>query len=77
MQNIVNFINSLKCSWIRRLLVSFTRPWVRLFEVSYCSLKDLIEYGPYFGIKIQDDVPNNFWKELFFIWNNVYKSCQL
>ena len=60
MPNIDNFINSLKCTWIRRLLVSSARLWVKLFEFSYCSLKDLIENGPYFGIKVSDNVPNDF-----------------
>ena len=77
MSNIVNFVNSLKCIWIGTLLVSSTRLWVRLFEFSYCSSKDFIEHGPYLGIKVKDNVPNNFWKKIFLIWNNVYKSCQL
>ena len=34
MPNIANFIYSLKCFWIRRIIVSPTRPWVMLFESS-------------------------------------------
>ena len=64
MPNIDNFINSLKCTWIRRLLVSSARLWVKLFEFSYCSLKDLIENGPYFGIKVSDNVPNDFYNTI-------------
>ena len=43
--NNVNFIYALKCTWIRKILVSPDRPWVRLFESSYCS-NNLINYGP-------------------------------
>ena len=32
MPNIANVIYSLKCPWIRRIIVSPTRPWVILFE---------------------------------------------
>ena len=49
MPNIANFIYSLKCSWIRRIIVSPTRPWVMLFESSCFSSRELIEYGPYWG----------------------------
>ena len=77
MPNIVNFIDALKCTWIRRILVSPNRPWVRLFESSYCSLNDLINYGPRWGIKVKDNIQNDFWKEIFLTWNNVYKTCQL
>ena len=77
MPNIANFIYSLKCSWIRRIIVSPTRPWVMLFESSYCSSRELIEYGPYWGTKVKDKISNDFWKEIFYIWNNVYKLCQL
>ena len=77
MPNIANFIYSLKCSWIRRIIVSPTRPWVMLFESSYCSSRELIEYGTYWGTKVKDKISNDFWKEMFYIWNNVYKLCQL
>ena len=77
MPNIANFIYSLKCSWIRRIIASPTRPWVMLFESSYCSSRELIEYGPYWGTKVKDKISNDFWKEIFYIWNNVYKLCQL
>ena len=60
MPNIANFIYSLKCSWIRIIFVSSTRPWVMLFESSYCSSRELIEYGPSWGIKVKDKISNNF-----------------
>ena len=75
MPNIANFIYSLKCSWIRRIIVSPTRPWVMLFESSYCSSRELIEYGPYWGTKVKDKISNDFWKELFYIWKTMFISC--
>ena len=77
MPNIVNFIYALKCTWIRRILVSPNRPWVRLLESSYCSSNNLINYSPFWGIKVKDKIQNDFWKEIFFTWNNFYKTCQL
>ena len=44
MPNIANFIYSLKCFWIRRIIVSPTRPWVMLFESSYCSSRLKIKF---------------------------------
>ena len=37
----------------------------------------MIEYGPYWGTNVKDKISNDFWKEIFYIWNNVYKLCQL
>ena len=48
MPNIASFTYSLKCSWIRRIIISPTRAWVMLFESFYCFSRELIEYGPYF-----------------------------
>ena len=62
-------------SWIRRIIVSPTRLWVMLFESSYCSSRELTEYRPYWGTKVKDKISNDFWKEIFYISNNVYKLC--
>ena len=32
---------------------------------------------PFGGIKVKHKIQNDFWKEIFFTWNNVYKTCQL
>ena len=37
----------------------------------------MINYGSFLGIKVEDKIQNDFWKEIFFTWNNVYKTCQL
>ena len=37
-----------------------------MFESSYCSSNDLINYGPFWGINVKEKIQNNFWKEIFF-----------
>ena len=27
------------------------------------------------GTKVKDRISNDFWKEIFYVWNNVYKLC--
>ena len=40
-------IKSLKCTWIRRLIVFPTSPWAKLFETSYGPVKLLFKYSLY------------------------------
>ena len=50
MPNVEQFIKSLKCTWIRRLVNSSDSPWVKLFELSYCPVSELLKYGPFYKI---------------------------
>ena len=68
------FITALKSTWIRRILQSNAK-WKKLFEseLKICTDKLWI-----FGIDFIKNVcaksTNNFWKDVFQSWSNVYHS---
>ena len=77
MPDLVKFIKSLNYTWIRIIKASPASPWAKLFETSYGPLiKLLFKFCPYWGIKRNKRVPNNFWKEIFVSWNIVDQSIQ-
>ena len=76
MPDVEKFIKSLKCTWIRRLITSPTSPWAKLFERSYGPIESLFKVGPFWGIKSNKRVPNDFWKEIFVSWNIIDQSVQ-
>ena len=65
MPDLEKLIKSLKCTWIWRLIASPASPWAKLFETSYGPIDLLFKFGPYWGIKSNKRVPNDFWKEIF------------
>ena len=77
MPDLEKFIKSLKCTWIRRLIASPVSPWAKLFETSYGPIDLLFKFGPYWGIKSNKRVPNDFWKEIFVSWNRIDQSIQM
>ena len=48
MPDVEKFIQSLKCTWIRRLITSLTSPWAKLFETSYGPIELLFKSGSFF-----------------------------
>ena len=77
MPDLEKFIKSLKSTWIRRLIASPASPWAKLFETSYGPIDLLFKFGPYWGIKSNKRVPNDFWKEIFVSWNIIDQSIQM
>ena len=63
MVNIEHFINAIKISWIRRLIMSSNQPWANLFEDTITKKINLINLGPDFLKKIK--TKNGFWESTF------------
>lgn len=76
MLNLNNFIISLKCSWIKRVLRG--RGWVgggvmgKVFKAVFGDIvAGCLEFGDCFIIKLVDKCNNIFWKDVFDAWLNV------
>ena len=77
MLDLEKFIKSLKCTWIRRLIASLASPWAKLFETLYGPIELLFKFGPYWGIKSNKRIPNDFCKQIILSWNIIDKSIQV
>lgn len=73
MLNLNNFIISLKCSWIKRVLRGWVGvSWVRFFKAVFGDIvAACLQFGDCFIIKLVDKCNNIFWKDVFDAWLNV------
>ena len=76
MVDITNFIISLKCSWIKRLITSDSKPWLDIFIA--INGQDIVNKIFDFGIAYIFDYVvkenNAFWQDVFNSWLTVMKS---
>ena len=63
MPDIKSFITALKTSWIRRLNQS-KASWRSVLESNHPNIKNILLYGPEFLPKLQNEIPNMFWKNV-------------
>ena len=77
MPDVYKFIISLKSTWIRRLAQSSESPWAKLFQISYGPIENLYNFGPLWGIRVNDKLPNNFWKETFLAWDEINQQMEV
>ena len=66
MVNIKLFIQSLKLSWIRRLIFE-KKEWKHFIEM-HISTPRLLSCGSQYASQISSGLGNKFWKEVFKIW---------
>ena len=69
MVNLNNFLISLKCSWIKRL-ISGEQDWINIFESIYgCNvIRYLFDFGDEFVLKLVNITTNDFWKDVLESW---------
>ena len=77
MINLEYFVRAMKCTWIRRLLQSQNTQWATLFEKICCPISTLIDYGPHGVRTIVSQSRNQFWKEVFEIWDHIYNALSI
>jgi len=68
MINIRSFFQSLKLTWIRKLLRASDLPWSLLFNTTICPANKLTEFGPLFAAHLCTRISNQFWKEVLKSW---------
>ena len=71
MINIQNFVQSLKSTWIRRLLKDPEAIWAKLFETTIFQTNKLVLLGPQFCSYYKQFVQNEFWKNVLDSWVSV------
>ena len=75
MVNIENFILGLKCTWIRRLIISNKKPWAVLFQTNYGLIQNFLKHGPNWFQKVADKTTNMFWKDTLNAFVNLSQNC--
>ena len=68
MINLDNFISSLKISWIRRIILSNSTPWLTLFENTVTTKNNIIYLGSNYLQLILKTTHNQFWKDVLNAW---------
>ena len=77
MINIENFINSLKITWIRRLIQSENSPIKELFETTITSVNNLFVLGyQYIELKLKN-IQNQFWYDTLSSWIYMCKKIKI
>jgi hypothetical protein len=74
MYDIKNFINALKISWLRRLLLNNCDSWESL---SLLNLKHLLNLGSNFAIEISNTLSNPFWKNVIYSWHLMCNNVEI
>lgn len=71
MLNFKNFIISLKCSWIKRV-VQGGQSWMSIFKAIFGDIGvGFLEFGDNFIKKLIEQCNNIFWRDVFDAWLNV------
>ena len=76
MMNVDVFINSLKTSWLRRLVKGRdSTPWIKLFQLTINPRLDKIStLGPEYVKSMKQKTNNKFWLNAFHSWYNVLNN---
>jgi hypothetical protein len=74
MFDIKNFINALKISWLRRLLLNNCDSWESL---SLLNLNHLLNLGSNFAIEISNTLSNPFWKNVIYSWHLMCNNVEI
>ena len=77
MINLEYFVKAMKCTWIRRLLQTPNSQWATLFQKQCCPIKTLLDYGPKGVYTIISKSKNQFWNEVFEIWDHIYNALSI
>ena len=65
MLDLENFILALKCTWIRRMSLDTTKPWVRILAASIHDFEVWTHFGVEFLSQLQTKTSNTFWKDVY------------
>lgn len=65
-----DYIDALKISWIRRLIISESK-YKTLFESIYTEVNMLIKRGITYIEKLKMNSTNNFWRDVFDAWHKL------
>jgi hypothetical protein len=71
MISLLPYMQSLKITWIKRLIFSSETMWLTLFNDSITYSNSLCLHGPNFLKKFKVGYLNLFWKDVFISWNNI------
>ena len=74
MINLSLFIKAMKSTWIRRIVKSPNSLWATLFRNSGCPIERLLNFAPQRARSIVAIAKNDFWNEVFEIWDFVYNA---
>ena len=76
MVNLENFINSLKITWLRRLLTSMQTPWITLFETTISKSSDITQLGDIYLKGLINKTKNTFWKDTLSAWIQMHTKSK-
>ena len=74
MINLGLFIKAMKSTWIRRIVKSPNSPWATLFRNCGCPIGTLLNFAPQGTCSIVARTKNDFWNEVFEIWDFIYNA---
>ena len=77
MIDIEKFVTAMKSTWVRRLLDPSDMPWKCLFELTISNIRNIRIYGSSFFKLLKSKTNNQFWKDVFVDWNNVYENYKV
>ena len=75
MTNLECFIQSLKLTWINRLLKCGASPWCILFEETVC-VKKISCFGSQWFKHLVSKSQNQFWKDVFLAWIKISRPVK-
>ena len=76
MTNLECFIQSLKLTWIKRLLKCVRSPWVILFEERVSCVKKMSCFGIQWFEHLVSKSKNQFWKDVFLAWIKISRPIK-
>ena len=75
MINTLNFIQSLKCTWIRRI-INTSGTWIHLTQDIF-DIKKLVNCGKYYSDTVSKKTTNTFWKDVLNAYSNLITSTKI
>ena len=69
------FVNALKLTWLRRLITSPSSQWAILFQLTFSSVKNILDFGSLWFKTLQSKSNNAFWTEIFEIAFLCLNEC--
>ena len=70
-----NFILSLKCTWLKRVLTG-GQSWIHIFKANFGNNIEqvLYDFGDDYFTQLINISSNKFWKDTFLAWQNILRN---
>ena len=70
-----NFILSLKCTWLKRVLTG-GQLWIHIFKANFGNNIEqvLYDFGDDYFTQLINISSNKFWKDTFLAWQNILRN---